>query len=815
FEDTAVNLAVLSNDTDTDGNPLFINTVDGTPIAVGTPVIVNNGSVTMLANGSLDFTPTPDFAGTTSFNYTIGDGNGGTDTATATVIVTPVNDLPIADDDAYTTNEDTAITFEVRANDGDVDGQPLVVSHINGASIATGSPVAVGNGMVSIDPSGLLTFTPAANFNGVTSFSYTADDNNGGTDDAIVAITVNAQADAPVAENDAATTVETTPVLVDALNNDSDNDGDVLTIISINSRPVVVGVSIPVANGAVSLQADGRLTFQANPGYTGITQFNYTVQDGSSLSDTATVDITVLPSNAAPLAIDDNYQVNEDSSVAIDPLANDVDPEGGSVSLTTINGVAVTPGTIITVPNGVVQAGSGNSLTFVPTPDFSGVTSFAYTVADAQGATASANISVTVLSSNDGPVLVDDIAVTAEDTPVNFVPLFNDVDVDGDPLTITAINGQPVIPGSTVVVDNGTVTIEANGSATFTPATNFNGVTSFSYTASDPSGARQTARASVTVTPVNDQPDAVNDAVIGVIGQPLVLNPLGNDSDPESNPLQISQVAGQPIVPGQTISLPEGQITLLPDGRLEFVPVDDNITSVSFTYTVSDPAGETAIASVNIDLREVAFISSDSDWVELSRYTERPTLERAGEYDPVFVSPAVRGSQVATDTVNNRSVTDIDSTASDRFAWTHSHDTAGISGIPSLLSLADKSIGSRFAWVRSDNPLIITQFDPFCDDTDRNKNLLCWPDDNPESVRNLQLVLINDPKAAIATPGRPSDQPGADKPIPKAKPPMVKRTDVLPEVSATQSSGTPRAITPFTPFTRQIDNNTVKTTVPG
>jgi len=138
------------------------------------------------------YTPGQDFNGTDHFRYTISDGRGFFAEATVTVTATPVNDPPVARDDAATTAEDTAVTVNVLGNDSDVDGDPLTVTGVTQGA----------HGSVVLNADGSVTYAPAADFNGVDHFTYTVSDGRGGTATATVAVTVNSVNDAPVARDD-------------------------------------------------------------------------------------------------------------------------------------------------------------------------------------------------------------------------------------------------------------------------------------------------------------------------------------------------------------------------------------------------------------------------------------------------------------------------------------------------------------------------------------------------------------------------------------------------------------------------------------
>ena len=135
----------------------------------------------------MTYVPAPNAYGTDTLTYQMSDGKGGYAEAIVTIDVIPVNDPPAANDDIAMTDEDTAVTVDVLANDSDTEGDPLTVT-----SVSTPS-----NGMATINPDGTITYTPAANFNGSDSLTYAVADGNGGAATAMVNITVNPVNDAP------------------------------------------------------------------------------------------------------------------------------------------------------------------------------------------------------------------------------------------------------------------------------------------------------------------------------------------------------------------------------------------------------------------------------------------------------------------------------------------------------------------------------------------------------------------------------------------------------------------------------------------
>lgn len=170
-EDGSVNVAVLANDSDPDGDTLAVQSV--TQPANGTTVIN--------ADGTVRYLPRANFNGSDAFSYVVSDGRGGTATATVTITVTPVNDAPVAVNDSGATASGTAVTVTVLANDQDVDGDALTVTAV--------TPGA--NGSVVLNANGTVTYTPNAGFSGTDQFSYTISDGRGGTATGLVSVVVN------------------------------------------------------------------------------------------------------------------------------------------------------------------------------------------------------------------------------------------------------------------------------------------------------------------------------------------------------------------------------------------------------------------------------------------------------------------------------------------------------------------------------------------------------------------------------------------------------------------------------------------------
>jgi hypothetical protein len=330
----------------------------------------------------------------------------------------------------------------------------------------------------------------------------------------------------------------------------------------------------------VSCEADGDCTYTPNAGFNGTDSFTYTISDGNGGTDTATVNVTVeAAANLDPDAVDDALTTAEDTPGTVNVLANDTDPDGDALSVTGNSQGA----------NGTVSCEADGDCTYTPAPDFNGSDAFTYDISDGNGGTDTATVNVTVTPVNDPPNAVDDTLTTQEDTPGAVNVLANDTDPDGDALTVTG-NSQGA---------NGTVSCEADGDCTYTPAPDFNGSDAFTYTISDGNGGTDTAMVNVTVTPVNDLPNAVDDTLATQEDTPGTVNVLTNDTDPDGDTLSVT---------GNTQGA-NGTVSCEADGDCTYTPNAGFSGTDSFTYTISDGNGGTDTATVNVTVEDEAEVT--------------------------------------------------------------------------------------------------------------------------------------------------------------------------------------------------------------
>lgn len=537
---TAVN--PLGNDTDVDEGTMEVVSV--TQPAAGTVSITGSG-VGVSYRPSTNACNTPPGTTPDTFTYTL---NGGS-VATVTVTVNCVDDAPDAVDDAVTIDEDSAaVLLDLLGNDTDIDGGPMALS----------SWFSSGDFHGTLTPSGAsLTYTPDADFCGVDSFAYVL---NGGST-ATMDITVTCVDDAPEAVGDVATVDEDSgATTIDVLGNDTDVDAGPMSVTSVTDP---AGGTVAITGGGTGLTYEPDPDACNTPPGTTLDTFSYTLSPGGS---SATVTVTVNCIDDLPLAVDDTGGMFEDAGfINISVLDNDTDVDGGPKTIATVGTAAHGEATL-----------NGAQISYHSDEHYCGEDTFAYTLNGGSEAT----VTVTISCVDDEPAAVDDAATVTEDAAATAVAVLgNDTDVDGGPMTISAVT-QPT---------HGTVVITGGGTGlTYEPEANYcnSGASpddTFTYTLS-PGGSSATV--SMTVTCVDDAAVAVDDfATITQNDPATAVDVLQNDDDVDGDSFVITAV-DQPENGTATITGGGTGLTYEPD----FDFCTEEGLSEDFRYTITGGA---------------------------------------------------------------------------------------------------------------------------------------------------------------------------------------------------------------------------------
>jgi hypothetical protein len=591
---------LFANDMDVD-TAAANRTISGITNASGVTVAVDNAART------LTVTYDPAHPGAYGFDYTVSDGAGGFDTASVTL-----NTVPAATDDDTTIAENNGWTdyhfVSVIGNDGDGDGDPLSVVDVRPLD---GAPIVAerwdGNGDGRFDSLRFFVNDPSNNTNGVFQVEYTVSDRRGGTDTAVVTITVTPEDDAPIVRPDLqsseiVSTSQFTPVdiaFATLLANDAHPDGTAFTITSVHTvlrgSATLVDTNGDLVNDSVRFTPDANTPLFEDFGSSWLAYFYYTVTETNGDGDTASTYafVRVFDVNEGPAAADDtvtrtgtNPQV-----ISYDTLfGNDVDwdsPESGwSISAIT-NEAGVT----------AVADNAARTVTVTYQAGFGGTYGFDYTLNDGEGGTSTATVTL-----NTAPMADDDATTIAENTAWTS---YHDVDVtaddadaDGDLLAVTAVtalNGAPVVGFGYDGDSDG-----RNESVRFyinDPLNDTFGTFQVQYTVSDGRGGTDTAVLTITVTPENDAPRGVveNPGVFTTAEDTAVVIPVAalltnGDYDPDGDAFWVESVTEWGSYGGDAVLDDKGTADRS-DDVVVFTPDADFNGNAYFYYVLEDAFG--------------------------------------------------------------------------------------------------------------------------------------------------------------------------------------------------------------------------------
>lgn len=621
-----------------------------TPTAAAAATIDGNlGRLVVQPNGSYTYAVDPANAAftalragettTETFTYTPSvNGRAGTP-QTLTITVTGTNDAPtLVADNGGMARGGAAVVGNVLANDSDPDrGTTLSVVGVRAGTGATATdgqrasavlPTVTGTyGTLTMEEDGSYSYMAlaadadtralGAGKTATETFTYTVSD-GWMTRTATLSFTVSGSNDAPVLVADSGGGTPGQSVTGNVLTNDSDVDGDALSVAGFSATggaAGTLGTPFATAHGALTLAANGAYSFAIDParpavialkaGQTATESFTYTASDGT-VTESSTLTITITGANDAPVLTADTAAATAGATVTGNLLTNDNDPDADALSVTALagpGGLTATIGNALSTPLGAITVNANGSYSFVVdaakpavkalAAGATATEAFTYTASDGT-TTRTSTLTVTVTGTNDAPTAVADaVAGTPVPHPASVTLdgnlLANDGDIDGNAMTLVSVSpagGDPVLFNKEYFSGIGAIVAQADGSFIYVISNTTDAVAAlkpgetltdkFTYVVTDGT-TNSSSTLTVTINGVNDAPTAVSDWYAPhAAGTTLTGNVLTNDSDRD---------------PGTTL-------TVVSASRTNGAPI---ALGTPYSFTGSNGSGDAAILTINSD----------------------------------------------------------------------------------------------------------------------------------------------------------------------------------------------------------------------
>jgi gliding motility-associated-like protein len=535
-EDTPLSGNILSNDTDIEG-PVSVNSASS--------IIIPFGTFNIDIAGNFNYTPNTNFFGSFDIIIQVCDNGNLCENDTLTIVVTPINDLPIVNNESFNTTINIPVINNLLNNDNDIEG-PLTASitSVSGPS----------NGSIVINSNGDFIYTPNFNFFGSDTIVVSVCDSDNFCVNDTIFITIPTGNTFPVVENETFNATQDQIFVGNILTNDFDLE----TGLIVNITPIV-----DLANGLISMFPNGAFTFAPNAGFVGndFAVFSVCDLDGACVNDTVFFIVNPVP-NIPPDVFNDFYTLVQDGIISDNLMLNDSDPDG-TISAST------TP--LVNPLNGVITVQANGDFTYTPNAGFIGIDTVVVLVCDNSLACVNDTLFFTVNPINNLPIVVNDTITIFEDNSAIGNILLNDNDIDG-----------PLTASLTIVVNpsNGSVNINTSGNYAYLPNANYNGIDTVVFSVCDTDNNCINDTLFVTVIAVNDNIIITNENLSTNENTPLTGNIIINDNDPDGTAINVNTTP---------IALPaNGTILINTNGSFDYIPNNGFVGTDTVVVNVCD-----------------------------------------------------------------------------------------------------------------------------------------------------------------------------------------------------------------------------------
>ena len=535
-EDTGLTASIASNDIEAEGETIQY-------VLTGT---ASNGTITLSASGLLSYVPTENFFGTETVTYSACDPNNNCSTGILTLEVLAVNDAPVAQNAAYSTDEDTSVSGSLLFYVQDAENDVLTYT-TNSSSL-------------QIDSNGEFSFNPPSNFFGEIIIDYTVCDAAQSCSTADITFNVNSINDAPIAFDDFMTILEDESATLLLSSNDIEVENESLTYVLTSESSL----------GEVLLSSSGELTFTPDAHSSGSETLLVSICDTQGACSTSTVFIEVTPVNDAPIVNNIVLQTQEDIAISGTVVGSIIEVENEAITFTALG----------TSSLGNFSLQSDGSYFFTPNTNAFGNETISFEVCDAGGACTTGSILLEVASVNDAPQTVSAQITLAEDSATEGNFFDYSTDVDNETLTISILED----------VEHGTLIFDASGQFAYAPQAHFFGMDTVHYAACDAAGACAQGEIVFEVTFVNDLPIIVDEGVQLIINESYAGSVAANDIELDFEPLVYTVINDQS----------GGNFILNADGSFSYTPAIDTTGLFFVEYSACDPCNACSQGTIEI-----------------------------------------------------------------------------------------------------------------------------------------------------------------------------------------------------------------------